>query len=397
VFAIASNLAADLAWWTGFSFTAVSVFCILFMFWLRSYVRTVRRRNEIVVQKWQGVLFQSFQVGKDLEACLQPKRRGRPPKKPVTNPEPIEQQIEIPHKKLSRRDLPHFLFLWNYLHESLRGKTKEPLNFIAENLHLAELTLRLFKSFSLKNKLLAIYTFSNLRDRKVTDKLEKLLSHPDPILSLWAMNALLRIDPEKTFRVHFSQIAKREDWSPVILSRIFREIGSDTITEPLLNLAKENYGQRVGERMMARLISYLALAHAAAYLKFVNQVLTESKEKEVLIACLRLVHSNDILPRVRELLTDDRWQVRMQVVLTLGRLGRAEDTDLLIDSLNDVDWWVRYRTACALVSMPNMTIEKLTELSETLPNQFSRDILRHVLAEVESKCLIQPSSFTLSR
>ncbi|HQU83466.1 MAG TPA: HEAT repeat domain-containing protein, partial [Pyrinomonadaceae bacterium] len=139
------------------------------------------------------------------------------------------------------------------------------------------------------------------------------------------------------------------------------------------------------------------VAHSMDYSLLINRILNESKQTEVIIACLRLVNSDYLLPHVRELMKSERWEIRMQVALTLGRLGHEEDVDLLIHALNDLDWWVRYRAACSLVTMPGMTEEKTAELAETLPNQFARDILQQVLSEIRLLCFIQPSSSYLSK
>ena len=147
---------------------------------------------------------------------------------------------------------------------------------------------------------------------------------------------------------------------------------------------------------MSRLISYLVLAHVSDRTAVVNRILLESDEMEVLIACLRLVNSDDDLTRIRALIKDTRWEVRLQVVLTLGRLGHDEDVELLIGALDDPDWWVRYRTASVLFSMPGVTEERLESLAETLPNPFARDILRQVLNELRLLCYTQ-STLTLSR
>ena len=177
---------------------------------------------------------------------------------------------------------------------------------------------------------------------------------------------------------------------------MLKEIESDTLSSPLTWLVEESYARRSRERQMSRLISYLILAHVSDYNAIVNRILLETDEMEVIIACLRLVNSDDDLTRIRGLIRDERWEVRMQVVMTLGRLGHEEDTAILIAALDDADWWVRYRTASVLFSMPGMTEEKLEKLSETLPNQFARDILRQVLTELRLLCFTQ-TSLTLSR
>ncbi len=147
---------------------------------------------------------------------------------------------------------------------------------------------------------------------------------------------------------------------------------------------------------MARLISYLAFSQVYDHAPLIDRIIRKSNEKEVLIACLRLIQDDGVLERVRELARDERWEVRLQAVLSLGRLGHNEDVDTLIEALDDTDWWVRYRAASVLVEMPGVSSGKIDRLTQTLPNQFARDILMQLKAEKELSCF-KPSSLALSR
>lgn len=303
-------------------------------------------------------------------------------------------EISVP---LEMRDLNHFLHLWNYVHETLRGPSKTYLNLLAENLNVTEKTYKLLKSPFPRNQLLAINTYGNLRDKSAYEKVEPFIFKRDPIISFWAWRALFRIDFEESLKKHLTMIATREDWSSVYIAKVLKEGEADSISLPLVKLVEKYYAGGINERQLSRLISYLSVAHSLDYSLLINRILNESKQTEVIIACLRLVNSDYLLPRVRELMKSERWEIRMQVALTLGRLGHEEDVDLLIHALNDLDWWVRYRAACSLVTMPGMTEEKTAELAETLPNQFARDILQQVLSEIRLLCFIQPSSSYLSK
>ena len=307
-----------------------------------------------------------------------------------------ENDLPDSFKKTRSRDLPHLLREWNYLHETLAGESKNGLNHLINRLGLYAPTLKMLKSPFLDTRLLAINTLGNLGEPNAYDEIEKIVANRDPVVSSWAWRALFRVDTPKTIEKHLPLIVLRNEWSPIFVARVLNEIDTDEISIPLCRLAEESYATGVPERQMSRLISYLILAHVSGYNALINRILIESDEMEVLIACLRLVNSDDDLTRIRQLVKDERWEVRLQAVLTLGRLGHKEDIRLLIDALNDTDWWVRYRTAATLYSMPGITEEKLEELTETLPNLFARDILRQVLNEKRLLCFT-PTSISLSR
>lgn len=378
----ASDTAAVIAAWLGGLLTAASVLCIAAIFMLRALSERSKQTHEMVVQKWETTLFEATDI---IETDANTKELTANAK----------SFFELnPH--LDRRDLPHLLYEWNYIHESLVGESKQGLNFLAEKVDLSELSVKMLRSPMLDKRLLAINTLGNLGDQTAYDEIEKALSDRDSVISSWAWRALFRIDTQRTLGEHLSLIAERKDWSPIFVARVLQEIDADICSAPLCRLVEKSYTDGIEERQMSRLISYLSLAHVADHTAIVNKILLESNAMEVLIACLRLVNSDDDLTRIREMTKDEHWEIRLHAALTLGRLGHEEDIERLIDLLDDPDWWVRYRTASALIAIPTMTEKRVLALTETLPNQFARDILLQVLTEMRLLCFTQ-TSLTLSR
>lgn len=395
---IAFNLTVSLAWWTGICFTSLSLFCIGFMFCLRGRNELFKDRNEAFIEKWQETLYEfTFSPESELRVKGQEAHKLTADEKKNLLFTLHEKGRFDPIEPLPNQDLPNFLFLWNYLHETLRGDSKENLNSLAQILDVNKNAFKMLKSISLEKQILAINTLGNLHEQMAYEEIEKLIFRRDPIISLWAWRALFRIDFEETLEKHLSMIAQRKDWSPTFVVKVLLELDRDLISEPLVRLAEKNYRNEIGERQLARIVSYLTITHVSSYAPLIHKILHASEQTEVLIACLRLVNSGESLPRVRDLVKSERWEIRLQVVQTLGRLGHAEDIQLLINSLNDLDWWVRYRSASSLMLMPSMTEKKIETLAEVLPNEFARDILKQVLAETRLLCYTQPSSSILSK
>ncbi len=375
-----------MAWLTGGLLTFAGMACIALTFAIRLRTERAKRFRKSAAARWEETLFdatslfESDSVSENELADLARKAFGYLRENP----------------DFERQDLPLLLYEWNYIHESLIGDSKRGLNFLARTLDLHDLAVKALNSPALDRRLLAINTLGNLGDEKAYIEIEKILDDRDPVIASWAWRALFRIDTPRTIDQHFSILARREDWSPILIARVLQEIEADERSEPLCRLVADNFEAGLSDRQMSRLISYLSLAHVADYTKLVNRILLESNETEVLIACLRLINSDDDLSKIRELIADERWEIRMQVGLTLGRLAHEEDIDRLIHLLDDPDWWVRYRTATALATMPQMNQEKVGSLSSSLPNQFARDILQQVLAEMQLTCFTQ-TSLTLSR
>lgn len=397
-----SNFLVLAAWWAGAGFFGLSIALMALMLWLRSSAYSLKKRSEIVTQEWERVLHQGATgfTSKPLnfwEFSNKGPRRQKKASWKKKKPDCAQNRRIDLTKTLIDQDLPHFLFYWNYLQESLRGDAQNNLNGLAASLDLETRTAALLKKSKLPKKLLAMNTLGNLRSGNSWNDLEKIAKSPDSTISAWALRALFRINPERSIRSLLPMIHTREDWSPVIIAKALKEIGADDLSGPLVSLVRQNYENGLKDRQMARLISYFSLAHASEYEPLLNRIFTETSNQETIIACLRLLSSEKMLPRVRELFKDERWQVRVQVVLTLGRFGADEDIHLLVTGLNDLEWWVRYRSAGALAGMPGVTDGMLEDLAESHPNEFSRDIIKHVLAEMKLQCLFKPSSNNLSR
>ena len=367
-FVIGFNIAVTIAWWVGVLFIGLSLACVALMVGLRIWAGSAYKRRRIMNRRWETTLFKAA----DNEFS-------------ITN-----------RRQLTKSNLPHFLYDWNYLHESISGESKTGLNALGESLKLHSMTYELLRSPFVDKRLMAVNTLGNLGSAASYLSIEELIGDRDPVISSWAWRALFRIDVNASLEKHLDKIATRRDWSPIFVAKVLKEIECDTLSKPLSELVEKHFAENLEERQMSRLISYLGFANFADRNALVSKILCDSNEKEILIACLRLVTGDDDLPRVRELINDDRWEIRLQVVITLGRLGHKKDIDLLTAATDDLDWWVRYRAAGMLMSMPGMTESKIEGLSRTLPSQFSRDILRQVMAERQLLCFRQ-TTLTLSR
>jgi hypothetical protein len=368
-FVTGSNWLESFAWLTGGGSFLASFLLLLFMLWQRSVASKTERARADFFARWEPVFFEQISGGS-------------------------EPDLDY---KFGNGDAPHLLLLWNYLHESVRGAAQENLTIVARQLDLGSHSLRALRGRKLDQKLLAITALGNLREASAWAELEKLTAHRDPIISLWAFRALIRIDFNRAAESHLRLVAERQDWSPPLVAAVLREFGADNISRPLKKLIRDSYAQGIPERQMARLISYLSLSHGKDRLRLAEEIFKTADKKEVLIACVRIAQSEKFLPKFRKLIKSEFWEVRMHAALALGHFGEEKDVKLLLIALNDIEWWVRYRAACALFSIPAMTRERIDEYIETLPNKFSRDMLLHVKSEIELKCLLQPSSFSLSK
>jgi HEAT repeat protein len=278
--------------------------------------------------------------------------------------------------EVNERDAMTFLSVWNRLQESLLGESKERLSEVARRAGMTRLAKLLLAEVNLSDRLLAISTLGQLRDRSVRPELLGLARGRELSLSLAAARALVQIDAAAAIDELLPLIVGRDDWPPAAVVRILQEAGPDVISGPLGAAALRASPQRAH-----KVIRYLALAHSDTVVPVVRQLIEQTDRVETITACLRVFSDASGLDTVRAFLHHPRWEVRVQAINALARMGTAEDEPRLIGLLSDPEWWVRYRAAQALCALPSANLKRLEALGASHADRFARDIMAHVLSE----------------
>ena len=345
-----SDIAFLVAWWTGAACIALVFFLMIEILFLRTLLIFRNRRITLLHEKWEPVLVET-----------------------------LERIPEILPSAPSRRNAFEFLLLWNHMQESLRmGEAGERLAAVAHRLLINQRALAMLDSRSLRTKLLAIQTLGYLKEGNAWDKLFLISRSCDPVLSLCAARALMRIDKEAALPSLLPELASREDWSLTIVGAMLKEAGADTISEPLARAVL-----LIPECQAPRMLRFLELAHSPAAAVAVRQLIARTTDLETITACLRILQDPEDLPIVRKFLKDGQWQIRLQAAVCLGRMGTIDDVPSLSHACGDLEWWVRYRAAQSLADLPFILPEKLKEIADQHQNEFGRDIISQVIAERE--------------
>jgi len=73
--------------------------------------------------------------------------------------------------------------------------------------------------------------------------------------------------------------------------------------------------------------------------------------------------------------------VRSAAAVALGHIGEPDDQQRLTAMMSDRDWWVRYRSAQALLALPGAEAAALAQARAKLDDRYARDMLDHAWAE----------------
>jgi len=273
-------------------------------------------------------------------------------------------------------DAYSFLLLWNYMQESVRDAATERLNELACAIGMDDIALQRVRHGNVQERLVALTALGHLRGYRAWDDVERLTLMDDVVLSLCAAKALFRIDVGRAAGTLMPLILQRRDWPPALIASMLEEAGPDAVSIPIATAVSAAPVQH-----LPHIVRFLELVHADVAAPVVRRLLETSDDANVLAVCLRVCTDPDDLDTVRRLLDDPRQPVRLNAAITLGRLGTDEDRIPLTRALGDPEWWVRYRAARALASLPTVDATALDEIAHRHPDRYARDMVTQVIAE----------------
>ena len=340
----ASNTFVTVAVWTGTVALILTLLLALQIVLLRISLRRRERLAARAVARWRPLLNQAI-VGEDPELPALPPRERLP-----------------------------FLHLWAHLQGSLRGEASEALNGVARRLAVDTLARDMLARGARDERLLATLVLGHLRDRAAWPQLLPLASAADSVLSLTALWALVRVDPEAAADYLTPLFIERDDWALSHVAGILQQ-ASGPVAQVLARILPQLAQERLPRAL--RIAESLRVMLPAGVLAGALR----SPSSAVVIAALRGVLTPETLLDVRALLGHEDWQVRVQAARALGRVGERSDAVRLTSLLGDPQWWVRYRAAQALRELPRLARADLDAVRASLTDRFALDMLDQVLAE----------------
>lgn len=278
---------------------------------------------------------------------------------------------------MRRGDRIDLLEEWNRACSIVRGSATESLIVLARRTGIPDLAKNLLDKRRIRSKILAAQTFGHLRDRSQRSEISELVHHESTALSITAAVALVEIDPDYGISIIVPLIEKRRDWPKNRVSILLRIAGSSRISEPMYRAIRS-----ADPHAQTYLLQFARLIEAEVLDALIDDLIRSSNDPGVLNAALKLVSGTRSVPRIASLTHHDAWYVRMQAATVLGRIGQQEHLSLLEALLDDREWWVRYRAAQSIASLPFLGPNQLRQLRHKQTDRFAGDILGQALAEV---------------
>ncbi len=279
--------------------------------------------------------------------------------------------------RIRRGDRTDLLEEWNRARSIVDGSAADNLVILGRRAGVPELALRLLHKRRVRPRILAAQTFGHLRDRERRDDIRRLVDDENTALSITAAAALVEIDPDFAVPIVVPMIEARRDWPKNRVANMLREAGTSRISEPMYRAIRSATNEN-----KTYLMQFATLVEPEVLDALVDDLIRGSNDAGVLNAALKLVSGIRGVPRIAALTQHEAWFVRMQSAKVLGRVGQQEHLSLLEALLGDKEWWVRYRAAQAIASLPFLGPNQLRQIRDRQTDRFAADMLQQSFAEV---------------
>lgn len=284
---------------------------------------------------------------------------------------------------MSRRDRAAAVDVWNQLMGTVRGDGRRRLRRCGSSLGFAEHARRAIARRRGRERLGAVVALGHLHDRNSWRRLTALLDDQNSGVRLDAARALVRIDECEAVPLLVPSFLDGDRWYPAAAVSVLGEADPTRVSLALAGVVAD--AEPAERRQLARVLGGLRVPAAPGTIRRLLDLAGD--DHELLAACLDALASCGEpadAEVVRPFLHHPAWFVRLKAVTALGRLGGPDDLDHLSLLLCDREWWVRYRTAQAVVVVPGLGRDHLEHFRSHHPDLYARDAAAHVLAELEA-------------
>ncbi|MGD8570396.1 MAG: HEAT repeat domain-containing protein [Gammaproteobacteria bacterium] len=288
----------------------------------------------------------------------------------------VGDSITLP--TLAYPDTYAFLKEWNDFYGIVRGTSADRLKKLAEKLRIDYYARRMLKSRQLQDKLLGAITLGHMREYSAWDDLLPMVEDAQSVVALTAARSLLLIDPKSAAHAILPTLISNKRWPWSSVAHALTLAGPTNVCTPLAEMA-----QRASPELQTRLLRYMEVVRCEIITDAVTTILKTTTDDRVLSVCLHIVQDPEALELVRQHLDHPRWHVRMHAANALGKVGNKDDIPHLLQLLEDSEWWVRYRSAQAIASLVSDNTQTLRQLRDQTQDKFGRDMLSHVIAEID--------------
>lgn len=298
---------------------------------------------------------------------------------------PIHQ---ITSKKIKRSDFPIFISSWSLKFNSSDSDTQKKLIVIANVLDISNRCLKkLTSSHSLmyhkniREICLTIHTLGNIyyknkNSELVQNHIQPFIQHKMDVISFEACIALLKIDSHKYYPIVLDEVISRENWNNQELKHLMQFFNTPSAVVMIYNQIKNL--NKTNEKRIIKIAS--RTNHLSDYSSYILNNMHDFSTDSICLA-IRNINSIDSFNLIEHLKDESSWVYHINIIHAIIKLNyfSEENFNFLLKCLRSSNWWVRHRSAQAIIQHYNSDENLVNFLIQIVDDQFSKESLQVAL------------------
>lgn len=291
----------------------------------------------------------------------------------LLDPEPHPSRLMV-----EPADTEPFMVVWDQILQSVRGDYRDALVAFLHKTGVPELVRKRLKHGSLRERLLCASSLGSIQDEPSRPLLAELALGKDPFLSLAAAAALVRIHPRESVEMLLPHMVARHDWPLSRVHAALLEADPAMVSDELVG-----YAMAAMPDVPLRAIRLMALVRQESRSMLIRTLLMFQADMDWQSEAALLDEIQDPLlaDLVRDRLSHPEWRVVVAALKAIGRIGDSDDIMAVYPLLEHAQWWVRYRAARTIASLPGIKPIEIELMASRHEDPYARDMLRFALSE----------------
>ncbi|HEX2957973.1 MAG TPA: hypothetical protein VHO70_14160 [Chitinispirillaceae bacterium] len=328
-----------LLWHTSLILITISVFLMLCLFVYRIYRTSIEKQFKSRQKQLTYDIFNA--VTQNIDTRL-----------------PENSVIEI-SRLIRKSDNPVIISFINKLLPSLSGEEKKRLINILESIKIPVALRQKGRSRNIKERIFAIQSLAYFDDSETGEYLWNVLkTDRSPAVRLHAIVSLHTLRKDYSLKEALTYIFEMGT-PPVSAFKAFIRSIAPLFYQDLVELSENP------DLLIASIASEsLGYSNNFEVIPHLILLCKADKRKEIRLSALRalcVLEHPRAEPAVAAGLTDELWEIRSLAAVCTGKIIFIHLIPNLLNLLNDSIWWVRYRSAEALIKMGDSGIQALSE------------------------------------
>lgn len=272
--------------------------------------------------------------------------------------------------KIKESNQFHLLKIFNKTYEKTSFNSQMNLLSIANYLDIEDIARNMLDYKNSIYKIVALKTIGYLQIEKYSSKLDDLIEHENIVITLIAVQSLIKISSKDLDKL-ISLLIEKEECHINKIILILSNLNKEVLLKSIKNLINTT-----NIELLPRLIKLFDLIEKKDANEEAKKLLLKYQEIEIISTAILFISDDKEKKFLFSFVEHPSWIIRMQAIKALSNMLCIEDIKNISKLLLDSSWWVRYHTAYTIVSIKSITNNYLDNLEEVLGDKFAIDALK---------------------